>query len=237
MKLDALIEEMKVELLACGLLESELEDAQLKLIVKKEMRELERYWDETTKKTIPAKSCIDLKEVGIDACSIKHVYRATGYGNGGENLNNVDPVWAQQWLVFGNLGNMYNVQDYVYNYAAWNTMSQIRNTMSTDLRFDEDRHNNLLYINEVSCPTAVTVEYIPRIKDVEDIKSVYWIDILVQLCVAMCKINFGRARTRFTLSNGLWPMDGEKLLQEGNEELSKLREKLETNDSLCDPID
>lgn len=43
MKLDALIEEMKVELLACGLLESELEDAQLKLIVKKEMRELERY--------------------------------------------------------------------------------------------------------------------------------------------------------------------------------------------------
>ena len=32
-------------------------------------------------------------------------------------------------------------------------------------------------------------------------------------------------------------MDGEKLLQEGNEELSKLREKLETNDSLCDPID
>ena len=42
---------------------------------------------------------------------------------------------------------MYNLQDYVMNYAAWNTLSQVRNTISTDLAFREDKHACKLYIN------------------------------------------------------------------------------------------
>lgn len=52
-------------------------------------------------------------------------------------------------------------------------MSQIRNTMSTDLSFSEDRHNNKLYINADSNPGTITIEYIPKINSVEDIKSPY----------------------------------------------------------------
>lgn len=52
-------------------------------------------------------------------------------------------------------------------------MSQIKNTMSTDMAFSEDRHNNKLYINDTSHSGAVTIEYIPKINSVEDIKSDY----------------------------------------------------------------
>lgn len=68
---------------------------------------------------------------------------------------------------------MYNLQDYILNYASWCTMSQLRNTMSTDLSFTEDRHNNKLYINADSNPGTITIEYIPKINSVEDIKSSY----------------------------------------------------------------
>jgi hypothetical protein len=46
--------------------------------------------------------------------------------------------------------------------------------MSTDMAFREDKHANRLYINNnVSSPGSITVEYIPKLKKVEDIKSDY----------------------------------------------------------------
>ena len=110
--------------------------------------------------------------------------------------------------------------------------------MSTDLSFKEDRHNKKLYINNyMSAPNAITIEYIPRLKNVEDIKSDYWIDILVKLSVALTKIILGRIRTRFTQSNALWAQDGEKLLEEGNTEYKELRETLRLNSNMVFPID
>ncbi len=233
MTLEDLIEEIKINVFGAGTLKSELNDAQLKQIVKIELRKLENYWDETTLITVPFKSCIDL--TNFKHCAIQHVFRADGYGS--VESSSLDPVYAQQWMVFGNLGTMYNLQDYIMNFAAWNTMSQIRNTMSTELKWDEDVHNNKLYINNTSNPSMITIEYIPKIEDVQDIKNVYWINKLVDLCVAKTKIELGRIRTRYNLSNTLWPMDGEKLLEEGNTEYNKIIEELDANNSLCDPID
>ena len=69
---------------------------------------------------------------------------------------------------------MYNIQDYAMNYAAWSTLNQIKNTISTDMAFKEDKHNHKLYINNYSsAPNAITIEYIPRLTNVEDIKSDY----------------------------------------------------------------
>jgi len=118
------------------------------------------------------------------------------------------------------------------------SMTSIRNTMSTDLSYKEDRHNNKLYINgNMSKPRAITIEYVPKITCVETIKSDYWIDILIRLSVALTKIVLGRIRTRFSQSNALWGMDGEKLLEEGNTELKELREILRANSQLIYPID
>jgi hypothetical protein len=118
------------------------------------------------------------------------------------------------------------------------TLSQIRNTMSTDMSFKEDRHNSKLYIsNAASVRGAVTIEYIPKLKTVEQIKSDYWIDILQKMSIAMTKIVLGRIRTRFTQSNALWTQDGERMLEEGNTDLKELREVLRTNSNLIYPLD
>ena len=83
----------------------------------------------------------------------------------------------------------------------------------------------------------ITIEYVPEFKDVDDIKSDYWIDILVRLSIALTKVTLGRIRSRYTQSNALWTQDGDKLLEEGNAELVALRETLRVNSQIIYPID
>lgn len=192
--------------------------------------------------TIPFASCIDLAGSELDlkekVSSIVKVYRTEGTGDATATTAYSDPLYAQQWMLFSNGGTMYNLSDYVLNYASWMTLSSIRSTISTDLAFSEDRHNNKLYINSsMSRPGNVTVQYIPKIKRVEDIKSDYWIDILLKLSLALTKVILGRIRTRFTQSNALWTQDGSTLLEEGNSELKDLRDILRNNSNLQYGID
>lgn len=235
MKMQEIIDEIKLELTGYTT-ELEIDDTVLKSIVNKSLRELERYWDESKFVTVPFRTCIDLK--GFDHASIVKVYRATGYGSADESDGKmVDPVYAQQWMVFSNLGTMYNLQDYVLNYASWCTMSQIRNTMSTDLAFREDKHDCKLYINANSAPTNITIEYIPKLTDPDEIKDEFWIDILIRLATAYTKVALGRIRTKYVLNNMPYTIDGDKILEEGNSELKELRETLRTNSNLIFPID
>jgi hypothetical protein len=232
MKTIDVVEEIKLELTG-GLLDLEIEDVQIELAIKKALRELQRYWDESSFVTVPFESCIDLNKYQLDSCAIVKVYRMTGMGEGGSNITAMsDPLYAQQFMIFSNAGTMFNLQDYVMNYAAWTTMCQTRNTISTDLSFREDKHNHKLYINSMSTPGYITIEFIPKLTSVEDIQSDYWQDILVKLSTAIVKVVLGRIRTRFTQSNALWAQDGEKLLEEGNTELKELRELLRVNSNL-----
>ena len=240
MKLDDILSEIKLELTGY-ILDMEITDETLVSVVKKSLRELERFWDETTMITVPFASCIDLdgdffKE---KVSSIVKVYRTEGIGDadGGLSVTN-DPIQMAQFAIFSNGGTMYNLQDYVMNYASWMTMYQIKNSMSTDMAFREDRHNKKLYINKaMSVPNMITIEYIPKLTDVEDIKSDYWIDILIKYCVALTKVILGRIRTRFAQSNALWTQDGDKILEEGNTELKELREILRLNSNMTYLID
>ena len=234
-----IVEEIRLELTG-QVLEMELDDSTLDLTINKALRELQRYWDETTLVTIPYASCINYAGTPLEeSSSIVRIYRTVGVGNSEDAGNSVtmDPMYAQQWMVFSNAGTMYNLQDYVMNYAAWNTLSQVRNTMSTDLAFREDKHACKLYINNnISSPGSITVEYIPKLRSVEDIKSDYWKDVLVRMSLDFTKIQIGRIRTKFTQSNALWTLDGDKLLEEGNTDLKELREILRANSNMVYPI-
>lgn len=238
MKLEDVLSEIKLELTGY-LLEMEITDETLVSIVNKALRELTRYWDESHMLTIPYASCIDLDGDFFDekVSSIVKVYRTEGAGDsGGISVVN-DPVQMAQFAIFSNGGTMYNLNDYVMNYASWMTMYQIKNTMATDLAFKEDRHNKKLYINNYNAPSMVTVEYIPKLTSVDDIQSDYWIDILIKYCIALTKIVLGRIRTRFSQTNALWTQDGEKILEEGNSELKELREILRVNSNMNFLID
>lgn len=241
MKLEDVLDEIKLELTGY-ILDMEITDETLVSVVKKALRELERFWDESTMITVPFASCIDLdgKFFKEKVSSIVKVYRTEGIGDtSGEGASVMsDPVQIAQFAIFSNGGTMYNLNDYVMNYASYMTMNQIRNTMSTDMAFKEDRHNKKLYINRASSvPSMVTIEYIPKLTSVEDIQSDYWKDILIKYCVALTKVVLGRIRTRFSQSNALWTQDGDKILEEGNTELKELREILRLNSNMIYLID
>lgn len=229
MTMEEIISEIRLELTG-NILELELNDTTLTQIVNKALREVQRYIDSTKLMTVPYARCIDLS--GSDVSSVSRVYRVDGFGLSDYTGGQIDPFYAQAWFSFSSGNNLYNLSNFVSNFGAWNTMLQVRNTVSTDLQFQEDKLNHKLYINALDNPTYITLEYVPKLKSVEEVESDYWIDILIRLSVALTKITVGRVRSRYTQSNALWTQDGETLLAEGNEELNNLREVLRTNSQL-----
>lgn len=231
------LEEIKFRITG-GVLKLEVDDAGLNKVIDMALRELQRYIDTSKFILLPYQKCIDLSGAGVSA--VTNVYRTQGFGDesGEKNHTITDPMYVAQWQILSGLGNLANVSDYVYNYAAWNTTLQIRNTSSTDLSFIYDSIEKKLYINaNYNIPNYITVEFVPEYKDVSDLQSPYWEDILIRLSVALTKIAVGRIRNRYTQSGALWSQDGAQILDEGNTELRELRETLQANTNLAYPID
>lgn len=236
MKMQEFVEDIKWQLTG-GLLELEIPDTSIEKAVNLALKEIQRYIDSTTFVTVPYADVIDLKGFQDVKCSaITGVYRTEGYAGTANNLS--DPMYAQQWLIFSNYGSMYNLQNYMLNYMAYNTVSQIRNTTSTDLDYKIDKVKEKLYINiAYNKPTKITLEYIPIFQDVSEVTSDYWIDIIKRMATAHTKIVLGRIRSKYKQSNALWTLDGDQLLAEGNAELEKLRDTLEANSTIFFPED
>lgn len=219
-----------------GILELELSDDVLNKIINSSLREIQRYICSTKIITVPFQRCIQMSKYD-KVSSVSRVYR-TSYLGSSNNTSSTDPMYVAQYQLLGGGGNIANYQNYMYDYMAWNTMSQIRNTTSTDLIFRYDKNTTNLYINVSSnTPSNITIEYVPDYQDVSEITSDYWIDILVRYSVAIAKIVVGRIRSRYTQSNALWTNDGTQLLEEGTAELNVLRETMEKNSQLVYPID
>lgn len=237
MELSEYISAIKLELTG-GVLELEISDEVIGKTVVQAMHEMQRYTDETRLIKVPYVPCIDIS--GFKFSSITQIYRTEVVGDSSlkDSGMQIDPMWAQTWMSFSNGGTMYNLNNYMLNYASWMTLSQIRNTLSTDLSFKVDQQAKKLYINySAGKPTNITIEYVPIYEDVHDVVSDYWVDILQRLSLAMVKRILGRIRTRFTQTNALWAQDGEAMLTEGNNEITALREVLRANSSLFYPVD
>ena len=145
MKMSAYVDEIKLAVTG-GLLDLEIPDSTIQQIVNSAMRELQRYICSTTLITTPYEKSLDMKKYNPN--SISRVYRAIGAGlsAGGQN-DYSDPMQASLFQIASGYGNLYNLNDFTYNYASWNTLQQIRNTISTDLDFFYDDAKQLLYIN------------------------------------------------------------------------------------------
>ena len=222
-----------------GVLDCELDDKALTMTINSALREVQRYIYTTVIKTIPYKDCIDLSDYNVS--SVSRVYRAKGFMANDSDSNSTtpaDPMYASQWQLLSGIGNLQGFQDYAYNYMSWNTLLQMRNTTSTDLAHIYDKASNMLYINIASQkPQNITIEYVPRYDDVSEIESDYWIDITIRLAIALAKVTVGRIRSRYTQANALWSQDGQQLLDEGNTELSELRQLMLSNSQIVYPID
>lgn len=237
MDMQAIKDEIQLKLTG-DILDLELSDAALTKVINVSLREVQRYIDTVAMVTLPFEKCIDLSKLKVN--SVVGVRRSQGYM--GEDIEGtgqqVDPMYASQWQILTGLGNVGQLTDYAYNYAAWNNILQIRNTTSTDLAHYFDKITNKLYINISSnLPDKITVLYIPRFDDVSQITSDFWIDVLIRMSVAQAKIAVGRVRSKFKQSNALWVLDGDSLLEEGNTELTNLRQELKDSTQLVYGID
>lgn len=238
MELKSYIDEIKLALTG-GVLELELTDDVLARLVNSALREVQRYIDTTKLVTIPYNACIDMTPYNVS--SVSRVFRMNGYVIADSDIPNdaayTDPMYLGMWQMISGNGNLYNFDDWAYNYGAWNTALQIRNTLSTDLIFRFDKSSNKLYINCAwDRPEKITVEYVPYYKDVSEVTSDFWIDIILRLSIALVKVTIGRIRTKFTQSNALWSLDT-NILTEGQEELNNLREQMRTSTQLTYGID
>lgn len=237
MDLQGYISEIKLELTG-GVLQLELSDEVLAQLVNAALREVQRYIDSTRIITIPYSSCIDLSEYKVS--SVSRVFRAEGYVIANSDANSAaytDPMYLAMWQMMSGNGNLYGLDDWAYNYSAWNTALQVRNTLSTDLIFRFDKSTNKLYINTAfDVPDKITIEYVPYYTDVSEVTSDFWVDIIMRLSIALAKVTIGRIRTKFSQTNALWSLDA-NILTEGQEELTNLRELMRTSTQLTYGID
>ena len=238
MNINAYIDEIKLKLTG-GVLDLEITDEAISKTIYSAMREVQRYIDTTRTITIPYSSCIDLTPYNVS--SVSRVYRAEGYfaeDGTGIGTSPGDPVYMAQIQMLSGNGTINGLTEFTSNYAAWNTALQIRNTVSTDLAFRYDKSSEKLYINiAVDTPPRITIEYIPVYKDVDEITSDFWIDVILNLSTGLVQIMLGRIRSRFVQSNALWTMDGETMLAEGNKLVDETREKLRQYAQLTYGID
>lgn len=247
------IDEVKFKLTG-GVLELEIDDSGIQKIIEYSMREIQRYIHNSKFVTVPFKSCIDVSEyhisdvrfvyAGDTAGSITGVYNgASQYGDNTDIAGNPSiyantPIDPMAWSAFylGSAGQISGYTNYVNNYYAYTqTLKGLNVGDVKRLAFNYNKASEKLYVNNNVACRSITIEYIPRFDNVEEITNDAWIDILVRFAVANLKITLGRARSRFTQSNALWQQDGETMLNEGNAELAELRTYLDDSASLLRP--
>lgn len=254
MTMDAYVDEVKFKLTG-GVYECEIDNAGIQKVIEYSLRELQRFLNLTRFITVPFSSCIDTSEMHIS--DVRFVYvansnygianmAATGNTYGDETdyagqpsiyaNSPIDPMlWSAYYL--GSSGTVSNFTNYVDDFYAYTMTRKALNT--SDLKrlvFNFNKQSEKLYINNNSADCrAVTIEYIPRIDNVDEITNDSWIDLLVRFSVANLKITLGRIRTRFTQSNALWTQDGAQLIEEGNAELAELRTYLDSSASMLRP--
>lgn len=234
MTIDKMMEDIKTELTG-DVLDLEISDETIAKLINKSLGEMQRYTNEFRLVEKEYKQCIDMSDV--DYYAVTNIYRTKSIANvdNSEGLN--DPIYLQFWTSFG-LGTTYNLNQYLLNYASYSTLQQIRNTLSTDLDFTEDKPNKKLYVNvSAGNPGRVVIAYIPIYRKVDDVIDAYWIDLLYRLSLARVKVVLGRLRTAVKHSNSQITLDGDTILAEGNAELEKLREELEANNDYFFPVD
>lgn len=238
MTIDDCVEYIKL-ILTGGVLELEIPDDKIAGLVKLAFSEIQRYINETVLVEVPYSSCIDLS--GFKYRHIVSVFRNAPVGGDMTmgNTSAVDPSLAGLMVTFGGGGGtIYNLNNYVMNFASYSMLEQMRNTYSTDMDFREDRQSEKLYIStSTGKPTKVCIEYVPEFDDVSQLKTPYWKDMVKKMALAYTKSTLGMIRSRFTMNSLPVQQDGERMREEGNAELAELRESLRKNKMMFLPED
>lgn len=228
-KLD-LFEDIKMEL-GYPIVDVELNDNTFDKILSKSMRDLQPYILFTQYKTIDNGPVIELPE---DVVYVMDIFREMPKGgsplaapnqlNDNELLFGATGQNSMLWdtgslsgMGSGGLTNYYLMKLY-YNSVRGNTASN-----------DFTQNGNKLFIEKSMGGDKITIEYVPLIKEVDQLTDPYWFKQLYYIFLANCKIVIGRARSKYRIQSSKYELDGERILEEGLAEKAKIIEDLENS--------
>lgn len=207
---------------------SNVEQLQIEQAVLIAFRELKRYIKTPVEKTVPFLHRIDLVANGIVTKRVLGVLPAVpriGLTMSSIDSANVFQVAAavKTYSYIGQSG-VINIDPIMTEMG----MAQVRNTLSTDLQWDFDVDNQVVYVtSREPIPSQVTIRYVPDYQDVSEINNNTWVDYLVRMSEANMKKALGRSRSKYKVEGSNVSLDGEQLLQEANTELEAIRAELE----------
>lgn len=222
------IEDIKISL-GAPIVDVEIEEILGKL-VDKAFREIRPTIEEIRYETVPySPTGIDVRQYQID--TIIMVLRTQSP----TRISSLTDVFALSAL---NIGNNSPQGLLLSDYTARLQISQIKNTISTDRDWTYDSADEKLYINmNYPVPPQVTLVYLPKLKDVSDVRDDYWIKYIQRLSLAFAKESLGRVRGKYKLSSSLYDLDGDQLVAEGIAERDAVRQELKEDNDLAFPID
>lgn len=201
-----------------GVLELEIRD-QLPKCVNKAFRELKRYINTPSYKTVPYSNSID--------CSDYHIYNVI-------SVLRAAPIYGTTYgtsdMDVFSLAASATDTSYLNYYENRMLNIQQRNTISTDLEFIWESETKMLRLSvNPPYPSIVTLEYVYDYQNVDEITDPYWQDWILQLSTAFAKVITGRIRSKYMLKSSQFELDGKDLVNEGNEEINHIREFLRAN--------
>lgn len=210
-----------------------VEGLQVENAVQIAFRELKRYIRTPLSKTVPYQARMDLEKLDIHTKRVINVHSANpriGLTMSSLDSGNVFQVAAaaNAYSAIGNTASL-NIDPIMSELG----MAQLRNTLGTDFQWRHDNANNVVYCtHREPIPSFVTITYVPDYQDVSEIVDDFWIDYLIRMSTANMKIALGRTRSKYTIEGSNVTLDGEILLQEGNDELNTIREELNEKQNL-----
>lgn len=148
-------------------------------------------------------SCSSCSLSGCNICDNLCRYRFFPTGLTGSGYNN---------------GGLYDMLTYQY------ARSEMEKLVLTDFYLDAEE--NKLYIDGYK--GYVTVEYLKKTVTIDDIASnVSWRGWIRDYTLAMAKITEGRIRGKYKISSGVFEIESDELISEGQSEKENLESKLE----------
>lgn len=208
----------------------ELPDDEIKNIINDSLDDLSPYITTTSYMTLPYQKTIDLSD--------KKVYNISNVFRGEPNINSqVNAIQDQFGFGTGSIantilftgdqtdiyGHKYDMMDQLITQMS---IDQVANAMKGMHDIDYSFKDNKLYIDSTIGMNSVTIEYTKIYDDVNDIHDKFWQDKLLNLSKANIKIVLGRIRSKFQLQGQSYTLDGQQLLQEGNQERQAILDSL-----------
>lgn len=165
---------------------------------------------------------VDGNESPIDVSSHNIIEVIDIYDTGS---NGVSQLQSQMFLNPGVF--VYNA-DFRDNYISYLTYTKLASAYQ-DLNTSSwkfDHVHQLLYLNKKSPTVLKCLVELRAVTDIEE-KS-QWVAWFKDYSLALAKIMVGRMRSKYTLSNGQYQLDGNQILQEGIADKQRLEEEMWT---------